>query len=107
VHKQGKTSLPRSPQTRRLCILIADPSVDTADALGAVCEAAGHDVDFAYDEASALESARRLKPDVVFIDASLAGVERQLRADPGFASTSIEVLSGPIAPERVLELLQK
>ena len=50
---------------RRLCILIADESVDAADALGTLCEGFGHEVDFAYEGAFALEAARQLVPDVI------------------------------------------
>ena len=59
-------------QIRRLCILIADRDIDAADALGALCERLGHEVDFAYDGAAAREAARWLKPDVVFAARVLA-----------------------------------
>jgi len=57
---------------RRLCILIADRDIDAADALGALCENLGHDVDFAYDTAAAREAARWLKPDLVLAASALA-----------------------------------
>jgi CheY-like chemotaxis protein len=55
-----------------LCILIADGDIDAADALGALCERLGHEVDFAYDSAAAREAARWLKPDVVLAASALA-----------------------------------
>jgi CheY-like chemotaxis protein len=58
--------------THRLCILIADRDIDAADALGALCERLGHEVDFAYDSAAAREAARWLKPDVVLAATALA-----------------------------------
>jgi CheY-like chemotaxis protein len=57
---------------RRLCILIADRDIDAADALGALCERLGHEVDFAYDTAAAREAARWLKPDLVLAASALA-----------------------------------
>ena len=58
--------------TQRLCILIADRDIDAADALGALCERLGHEVDFAYDSAAASEAARWLKPDIVLAASALA-----------------------------------
>ena len=70
---------------RRLCILIADESVDAADALGTLCEGFGHEVDFAYEGAFALEAARQLVPDVIFLEVALPRlnglqVARELRS---------------------------
>ena len=94
----------RSP--RSLCILIADHSVDAADALGALCESGGHEVDFAYDGAAALEAARRLKPDAIFFELDLPGVDgfeiaRQLRRDPAFRRTLIVGLAGSCGTDQV------
>jgi CheY-like chemotaxis protein len=58
--------------SERLCILIADRDIDAADALGALCERLGHEVDFAYDSAAAREAARWLKPDAVLAASALA-----------------------------------
>ena len=65
-------------QIQRLCILIADRDIDAADALGALCERLGHEVDFAYDGDAAREAARWLKPDVVLAADALA---QELAAD--------------------------
>jgi len=77
---------------RRLCILIADESVDAADALGALCERFGHEVDFAYERAFALEAARQLVPDVIFLELSLPRLDgfqlaRELRSHAALQRT--------------------
>ena len=60
---------------RRLCILVVDDNADAAHMLGALCEQLGHDVDFAYDGQSGLEAGRRLRPDLVFADLALPGMD--------------------------------
>lgn len=77
---------------RRLCILIADASADAADALGTLCEGFGHEVDFAYEGAFALEAARQLVPDVIFLEVALPRLDgfqvaRKLRGLAAFSRT--------------------
>jgi CheY-like chemotaxis protein len=74
---------------RRLCILIADESADAADALGTMCEGFGHDVDFAYERGFAIEAARHLVPDVIFLAVALHGaqVARALRSHAALRRT--------------------
>jgi CheY-like chemotaxis protein len=84
---------------RRLCILIADESADAADALGTLCEGFGHEVDFAYEGAFALEAARQLVPDVIFLEVAPPGLDgsqiaRQLRSHAAFQRTLL-VAVGP------------
>jgi CheY-like chemotaxis protein len=84
---------------RRLCILIADESVDAADALGTLCEDFGHEVDFAYEGAFALEAARQLVPDVIFLEVALPRLNglqlaRELRSHAIFKRTLL-VAVGP------------
>ena len=84
---------------RRLCILIADESIDAADALGTLCEGFGHEVDFAYEGAFALEAARQLVPDVIFLEVALPllngfQVARALRSHAAFQRTLL-VAVGP------------
>ena len=86
-------------QTHRLCVLIVDHNVDAAQSLGTLCEQLGHDVDLAYDGVAGLDAARRLKPDVIFVDLGLPqmdGIElvRQLRADPLLPDALIIAISG-------------
>lgn len=76
-----------------------DDNVDAAQTLGTLCEHMGHEVDLAYDGVAGLDAARRLTPDVVFLDLALPrkeGIElvRELRADPRLRDALIVVLTG-------------
>jgi DNA-binding response OmpR family regulator len=91
-----------------LCILIVDSSPDAADALGQLCEARGHEVDYAYDAASALEAARRLKPDLLLLDPLLVDAKRlaeDLRREPLLRAMRIEPMARPLDLARLDALL--
>lgn len=82
---------------RPLCVLIVDHDVGAADGLGEIVEHAGHDVDFAYNGIAGLDAARRLRPDVVFVDVSLPrpdGYElaRRFRREPGLRTALLIAL---------------
>jgi CheY-like chemotaxis protein len=51
--------------------LIVDDNVDAAHTLGMLCKQLAHGVDFAYDRVAGMDAARRLRPDVVFLDLAL------------------------------------
>jgi CheY-like chemotaxis protein len=64
----------------------------------------GHEVDFAYDGVAGLDAARRLRPDVVFLDLALPRVDgfevaRQLRADPVLRDALIIAVTGSAQEE--------
>jgi DNA-binding response OmpR family regulator len=85
----------------RLCILIVDHDVDAAHRLGEIVEQAGHEVDFAYSGAAGLDAARRLRPDVVFLDIRLR-IGGRLRRDAALRSLTLVALTGAETdPERV------
>jgi len=90
------------------CILIVDSSPDAADALGQLCEARGHEVDCAYDAASALEAARRLKPDLLLLDPLLVDAKRlaeDLHREPLLRAMRIELMARPLDLARLDALL--
>jgi DNA-binding response OmpR family regulator len=90
------------------CILIVDSSPDAADALGQLCEARGHEVDYAYDAASALEAARRLKPDLLLLDPLLVDAKRlaeDLHREPLLRAMRIELMARPLDLARLDALL--
>jgi len=90
------------------CILIVDSSPDAADALGQLCEARGHEVDYAYDAASALEAARRLRPDLLLLDPLLVDAKRlaeDLRREPLLRAMRIEPMARPLDLARLDALL--
>jgi CheY-like chemotaxis protein len=69
-------------------VLIVDDNVDQADSLAALCRVLGHEVQVAYDGESALQTARRARPGIVFLDITLPGMDgydvaSRLRAELG------------------------
>jgi CheY-like chemotaxis protein len=85
---QQETGAPRAPSRPAASVLIVDDNVDQADSLAALCRVLGHDVQVAYDGESALQSARRTRPEIVFLDITLPGMDgydvaARLRAELG------------------------
>jgi CheY-like chemotaxis protein/anti-sigma regulatory factor (Ser/Thr protein kinase) len=69
-------------------ILVVDDNVDAADSLAMLLKLDGHDVHTVYGASEALEAARRLKPEMMFLDIGLPvtdgyEVARQLRLQNG------------------------
>ena len=80
-------------------VLIVDDDRDVADGLRAALEIHTHEVAVAHNGPEALAAARLFKPDVVFCDIGLPGmngyeVARAFRADGAFRSTVLVALSG-------------
>ena len=80
-------------------VLIVDDNRDAADSLALLVRAMGHEVRVAYDGASAVEAARRLRPHVVFLDVVMPGMDgyevaRALRLDPQLREVRIVGLTG-------------
>ena len=97
-------ALAHPPQHTRLCILIVDDNVDAAHMLGMLCEEFGHDVDGAHDGVAGLDAARRLRPDVIFLDLALPGMDglevaRRLRQDPSLRDARIIAVTGSAGEE--------
>jgi two-component system CheB/CheR fusion protein len=79
--------------------LIVDENVDAARTLGMLCEQQGHDCELAYDGITALQAARRARPDAIFLDLEMPGMDgfelaRQLRQDPVFREVLIIAVTG-------------
>jgi DNA-binding response OmpR family regulator len=93
------------PGARRLCALVIQHDVDAAHELAETIEAAGHEVDLAYDAAAGLDAARRLRPDVVFVDSSDRRLAQRLRAEPALRSARLVALArdGGMNDERMRE----
>jgi signal transduction histidine kinase/CheY-like chemotaxis protein len=90
------------PAPRR--ILVVDDNVDAARTLADLLALDGHEAHVAYDGPSAVESVRRLRPDVAILDIGLPGfsgleVARRLREDPSLAGLFLVALSGWVQPE--------
>jgi two-component system CheB/CheR fusion protein len=80
-------------------VLVVDDNADAATALAALLTRLGHEVETAHDGPVAVAAARRFRPDVVFLDIALPGMDgfrvaEELRSDPGFARTLIVAVTG-------------
>jgi len=91
-------------QVRRRRILVIEDNIDAADTLHMALEYCGHDVTVAYSGHDGLVSARELRPQVVFCDIGLPGIDgyevaRTLRADDSLRGLYLVALSGYALPE--------
>lgn len=82
-------------------ILLVDDNADAVAVLALALRRAGHEVHQAFDGRTALEVARRVRPDLLFLDVGLPqldgfGVARQLRLDPDLKNMRIIGLSGHV-----------
>ncbi|MBK0391364.1 ATP-binding protein [Ramlibacter algicola] len=83
-----------------LRILVIEDNQDAANTLGELLQLGGHEVQLAYDGASGIDLARRLRPDVVISDIGLPGtlsgydVGRALRAESDLDGVYLIALSG-------------
>src|SRR5690242_9314876 len=62
-----------TPSKRRL--LVVDDNRDAAESMSMLLEMWGHEVAFAYDGPSALETAEQWQPQAVFLDIGLPGMD--------------------------------
>jgi len=80
-------------------VLLVDDNADSTAVVAAWLKRAGHEVHEARDGFAAAEMARRVRPDFLFLDLGLPGIDglavcRQLRADPQFARIRIIAMTG-------------
>jgi PAS domain S-box-containing protein len=81
-------------------VLVVDDNVDAADSLGRLLSRFwSQDVRVVYDGPAAVEVARSFRPEVVFLDLGLPGMDgcevaRRLRCEPGLAGALLVALTG-------------
>ncbi len=80
-------------------ILVVDDSHDIADTIAEVISEAGHETRIAYDGPAALEAAREFKPEIVFLDIGLPGLDgyevaRRMRKTPELKDATLCALTG-------------
>ena len=80
-------------------ILVVDDNVDAAETMVMLLDLSGHEARSAFGGQEALEMALAFRPDLVFLDIGLPGmngyeVARRLLAEPGTASTKLIALTG-------------
>ena len=76
-----------------------DDNCDAADGLADFLRSIGHSVRTSYDGVTAIEEARRTRPEIVVLDIGMPGLDghevaRTLRAEVGLRSSLIVALSG-------------
>jgi PAS domain S-box-containing protein len=90
-------SLPTPASARR--ILVVDDNQDAAASLALELRLQGHDVRVAHDGPSALEVALSCRPEVVFLDLGMPGMDgyelcRRMRQHPALAQVLLVALTG-------------
>ncbi len=97
--EQCASASPGAEPTVLRRVLIVDDNADAADSLAALLSLQGHRACVAHDGTSGLALARRERPDILFLDLGMPGLDgyevaRQLRADPATRDTFLVALTG-------------
>ena len=92
------------PATAARRILVVDDNVDAAESLALLLGIGGHTVTTAYSGPDAVAAAARTRPDVVFLDIGLPGmngyeVAERLRSDPAVPRPVLVALTGWGSPD--------
>jgi len=92
-------SQPIEPQQRRRRLMVIDDNKDAAESMSMLFELWGHEVICAYDGRVALETAAKYRPDAVFLDIGLPGMDgyeiaERLRELPESARTVLVAITG-------------
>lgn len=85
--------------TARLRIMVVDDNDDAAEMLAMLLRVSGHDVETAHDGTEALEVATTFRPQLVFLDIGLPGMDgyevaRRLRGLPATSRAQLVALTG-------------
>jgi CheY-like chemotaxis protein/two-component sensor histidine kinase len=80
-------------------VLVVDDNVDGAETLAMVLRISGHETRTAHTGPEALNTARPFKPEVVFLDIGLPGmngyeVAKRMRAEPSLSNAVLVALTG-------------
>ena len=92
-------------------VLVIEDNVDAAESLREALEFGEHEVEVAYDGPTGIAKARKFKPEVVFGDIGLPGMDgydvaRAFRATDGLKRVYLVALSGYALPEDVQRALE-
>jgi PAS domain S-box-containing protein len=92
-------SKPTEPQQRRRRLMVIDDNKDAAESMSMLFELWGHEVICAYDGRAALETAAKYRPDAVFLDIGLPGMDgyeiaERLRELPESTRTVLVAITG-------------
>ena len=86
-------------ERKRRRVLIVDDNVDAAETLQMVVSTMGHDAQTVHDGPTALDAARKSRPDIVLLDISMPGMDgyavaRGLRREPELRNIRVVALTG-------------
>jgi PAS domain S-box-containing protein len=92
-------SPPTKQQQRRRRLMVIDDNKDAAESMSMLFELWGHEVICAYDGRAALETAAKYRPDAVFLDIGLPGMDgyeiaERLRELPESSRTVLVAITG-------------
>src|ERR1700682_1450747 len=84
-------------------ILVVDDFEDTAVSLAYLLEQMGHTVEFTTDPRRVMGIARRLLPEIIFVDIGMPGLDgwqltQMLRVEPGLENARIFAVTGYATP---------
>jgi len=99
LRNTAKTAPESAPMSQRRRVLVVDDNVDAAQMLAMLLDMYGHETRTAHTGAEALDAAATFKPEVVFLDIGLPGmngyeVARRLRSDPAVRGMTLVALTG-------------
>jgi CheY-like chemotaxis protein len=102
--KQGSVGIsPSSNSTRTTSpsrrVLIVEDNIDAGRSLAYYLRDVGHQVEHAINGYAAIAIARNLRPDIVFLDLGLPGMDgftvaQQIKREPGLEKVRIVVVTG-------------
>lgn len=80
-------------------VLVVDDNVDVAETLALLLQMQGHQVTCAHDGPTALQLAEQIRPDIVFLDIGMPGMDgyqvgRLLRSQPATEATVLVAMTG-------------
>lgn len=89
----------RGPANGPRRILVVDDNRATLETMAALLRGSGHEVHTAHDGQGAITAAFRIRPEFLFLDIALPGMDglavaRHLRRDPTFAGMRIVAVTG-------------
>ena len=101
---QGLADENAASRSSALRLLVVDDNSDAAVVLSLLLKALGHEVHIEHDGQRALESARQLSPEILFLDIGLPDMDgyelaRRLRAAPETATATLVAVTGYGQPE--------
>ena len=80
-------------------VLVVDDNIDAAESIAVLLSLSGHEVQTAHDGHAALRIALSFRPEFIFLDIGMPGLDgfavaQRLRGEPGFEKVRIIAVTG-------------